>query len=228
MYIRRGFRKVHGAGVYLEWIGERRVRYGGAEIVSGCCRLGMTGLETAGAVASLVMARVTTATLIALIVYTIETHKLRLEAQRQNENSMMPVVIIQSGYFPPHERFNGLVVRNLGAGAAFNIRVKSIEILGNPATFEYPRTLAPGQVEFVAISGLREAKMGPSGSYDDGKIHGAGDLLRSLKSIPDTKNTEGVITYTSAGGKQYRTTMTFNHESVDPESFIVSNSVLGI
>ena len=44
---------------------------------------GMTGLETAGAFASVGTACVATVTLGVLIWYTIETHKLRLEAQRR-------------------------------------------------------------------------------------------------------------------------------------------------
>src|SRR5665213_702779 len=87
----------------------------------------MTGLETAGAIASIVTTAVTTLTLIALIWYTVETHHLRREAQRQNENSMMPIVVCQSVYVQgQHAGASRPVIRNLGSGPAFNVYMNSI------------------------------------------------------------------------------------------------------
>ena len=182
----------------------------------------MTGLETAGAVASIMTACVTMATLGVLIWYTIETHKLRLEAQRQNENSMMPIVMFQSVYTQgQHAGISRLVIRNLGSGPAFNVYVGPMEISGKPAQFEYPRMLSPGQENFVSISGLREAKQDSYGGYDDGKIHNTRDLLQAVRATPEILETNGVITYTSASGKKYGTTFTIDHRSGDTESFIV-------
>jgi hypothetical protein len=186
----------------------------------------MTGLETAGAIASLVTACVTTATLMVLIWYTVETHKLRLEAQRQNEHSMMPIVVFQSVYMrgqPTGQ--NRLVMRNLGAGPAFNVQFGPMRISGKPASFDHPRTLASRQDEFVAITGLREAMTSPIGQYDDGKIHDANDLLNAFKSTSDILETPGVITYTSASGKQYRTMFTIDHKAGNTESLVVFNGV---
>ncbi|MGB9455389.1 MAG: hypothetical protein WCB12_05065 [Bryobacteraceae bacterium] len=180
----------------------------------------MTGLGTAGAIGSIVTALATTAALIVLIWYTVETHKLRLEAQRQNEHSMMPVVAFQTGYFPPHTKSSSLVVSNLGSGPAFNIRISSIQLSGRAAVFEHPFVLAPGQHEFVALSGLREPKVDQAGGYDDGKIHAAYDLLKALKSASDILETKFVITCTSTSGKNYRSKFTLGHKSDDVESFV--------
>lgn len=181
----------------------------------------MTGLETAGAVASIVTTAVTTATLIVLIWYTVETQKLRREAQRQNENSMMPIVAAQTGYFEPYVKSSCLAIRNLGSGPAFNIQISSIQISGKSGVFEHSRTLAPGQVEILAVAGIREVKIGPSGGYDDGKIRSAAELLESLRSAPSTQETKANITYTNASGKKYRTTFTIDNEAHDSESLVV-------
>src|SRR5260370_39247063 len=117
----------------------------------------MTGLETAGAIASIVTTAVTTATLIVLIWYTVETQRLRREAQRQNENSTMPIVMFQSVYVRGQNiTVSRPVIRNLGSGPAFNVSVSPITLSGRTVTFEHPRTLAPGQEEYVAVSGTRE------------------------------------------------------------------------
>lgn len=184
----------------------------------------MTGLEIAGAISSIVIAVVTTATLIVLILYTVETHKLRLEAQRQNENSIMPIVMLQSVFVQgQHVGISRPSIRNLGSGPAFNVYVGPIQISGKAVKFEHPRLLAPGQDDFVAVSGLREATLGPTGAYDDGKIHHTYDLLKAFKSGPDNE-TKGVITYTSASGKEYRTSFTIDH-AADDESFARFNGV---
>ena len=192
-----------------------------------CYRLRMTGLETVGAVASIVIAAATTATLGVLIWYTIETYKLRREAQRQNENVMKPIVALQSvsvrGQYAGTPR---PIIRNLGSGPAFNVCMEALRIAGRTATFEHPRTLAPGQDEFVIISGLRETtKQGPTGNFEDGKIRHTYELLKDLKATPDIMQTNGTITYQSASGKKYRTTFTMDHKSDDTESFIVFGGV---
>src|SRR5579863_4308624 len=89
----------------------------------------MTGLETAGAISSIVIAVVTTATLIVLIWYTVETHKLRVEAQRQNEHSIMPIVMLQSVFVQgQHVGISRPAIRNLGSGPAFNVYVGPMQI----------------------------------------------------------------------------------------------------
>src|SRR6266478_4025758 len=98
----------------------------------------MTGLETAAAIASIVTTVVTALTLIVLIWYTQETHKLRLEAQRQNENSSMPIVVLQSTNIGGHTVINNCpVIRNLGSGPAFNVSIGSLSISEKPAAFEH-------------------------------------------------------------------------------------------
>ena len=182
----------------------------------------MTELETAGAVASIVTTAVATATLIVLTWYTVETQKLRREAQRQNENSMMPLVMFQSVYIQgQHAGASRLVIRNLGPGPAFNVYMDSISLFDKSVAFEHPRTLAPGQEEFVAVSGLGEAKVDSVGQHDDGKIHHTYGLLKALKENMDAMETKGVITYRSALGKKYRTDFTMDHKREDAESFVV-------
>jgi hypothetical protein len=186
----------------------------------------MTGLETAGAIASIVTTAVTTATLVVLIWYTVETQRLRREAQRQNENSMMPIVIFQSVYVKGQNiTVSRPVIRNLGSGPAFNVTIDPITLLGKTMVFEHPRTLAPGQEEYVAISGTREAKRDSAGGYDDGKIHHTQNFLKLLKSSPGGVPTKGVIAYASAAGKKYKTTFAMNSKCDDPESFIVFEGV---
>lgn len=180
----------------------------------------MTGLETAGAIASIVTTAVTAATLIVLIWYTVETQRLRREAQRQNENSIMPIVMFQSvSVRGQHLTVSRPVIRNLGSGPAFNVSVDPMTLAGKTVTFEHPRTLAPGQEEFVAVSGTREPKLDSAGGYDDGKIHHTQDFLKLVKSSPDT--VLGGITYAGAAGKKYRTTFAMNQQCDDPESFII-------
>jgi hypothetical protein len=166
------------------------------------------------------MAAVTTATLIVLIWYTVETYKLRLEAQRQSENSIMPIVMLQSVYVQgEHMGISRPTIRNLGSGPAFNVYVGPMQISGKAVVFEHPRMLAPGQDEFVAVSGLRQAMRHSDGGFDDGKIHHTNDLRMAFKSTQDVAETTGVITYMSASGKKYRTTFTVDHTS-DDESFV--------
>ena len=127
----------------------------------------MTELETAGAVASIVTTAVATATLIVLTWYTVETQKLRREAQRQNENSMMRLVMFQSVYIQgQHAGASRLVIRNLGPGPAFNVYMDSISLFDNSV-----------------------------GQHDDGKIHHTYGLLKALKENMDAMETKGVITY---------------------------------
>ena len=112
------------------------------------------------------------------------------------------------------------MIRNLGSGPAFNIQIGSIQIGEKLGAFEHPIVLASGQDEFATVSGLREAKQDQVGGYDDGKIHAAGDLLGVLKSIPGTRETKCVIRYTNTSGKQYRTSLTLDHNAGDIESFV--------
>src|SRR6266571_6025169 len=78
----------------------------------------MTGIETAGAIASIVTAGATSVTLAVLIWYTIETHKLRREAQRQNESALLPIVVIEE---PPQDNPDAFIIRNIGKGPAFQV-----------------------------------------------------------------------------------------------------------
>jgi hypothetical protein len=78
----------------------------------------MTGIEAAGAVASIVTAGATTVTLAVLIWYTIETHKLRKAAQRQNESALLPIVVIEE---PSQDDPEAFVIRNIGKGPAFQV-----------------------------------------------------------------------------------------------------------
>lgn len=78
----------------------------------------MTGLETAGAVASIATAVATTVTLAVLIWYTIETHRLRKESQRQNEIALLPLVVVEEPYEEHPDAFG---IRNIGRGPAFQV-----------------------------------------------------------------------------------------------------------
>jgi hypothetical protein len=78
----------------------------------------MTGIETAGEIASILTAGATTATLGVLIWYTIETYKLRKEAQKQNESAVLPIVVIEE---PSQDDPEAFVIRNIGKGPAFQI-----------------------------------------------------------------------------------------------------------
>lgn len=96
----------------------------------------MTGLQTAGAIASIVTTGVTTLTLIVLIWYTIETHKLRREARRQNEVSVMPMLAVLND--SPSDRDNRrILLINVGRGPAFNLSIDPLRWEGRELQIEH-------------------------------------------------------------------------------------------
>jgi hypothetical protein len=106
--------------------------------------------------AQVVVALATVVTLIFLIVYTVETRRLRLaaqsqvaEAQRQTQLSRMPLVVVDYGFHAKGEggEFRMPVIRNVGPGPAFNV---NIEGLGG-IEFRHPRTLASGETQSVTM-----------------------------------------------------------------------------
>jgi hypothetical protein len=81
-----------------------------------------TDLTRVQAIASIVLTASTVATLVVLIIYTILTYGLRnaavgqvAAANKQNENSFLPVVVLDV------DSKGRLVIRNVGAGPAFDV-----------------------------------------------------------------------------------------------------------
>jgi len=68
---------------------------------------------------------VLTATLVALVWYTWETHRLRRETQRQVEVQQRPFVILEPTARTHSGDLLGLKMKNIGNGTAVNIRVGS-------------------------------------------------------------------------------------------------------
>jgi len=77
-------------------------------------------LHDASSIASLVTTLATVLTLAVLVWYTIETYKIRVEAQRQTSNDLMPVVVLELRS-DPGLMYHPLGVRNIGRGPAFSI-----------------------------------------------------------------------------------------------------------
>jgi hypothetical protein len=162
----------------------------------------------------------TGATLLVLIWYTVETYRLRKAAQAQVESGMMPMVVFQFCRVK-QETHNGFqwenrpVVRNLGAGPAFNVSIRPVPVGDKAAEFEFPRMLAPAEEQFVAICGLRDKE-----AFDGGRVRTTRPFLTALQSCKDRTSTRGCITYTSAIGKTFATMFTILHDSSEVDAAV--------
>jgi hypothetical protein len=64
-------------------------------------------------------------TLFVLVVYTLETLKLRRAAQRQNEIAVVPMLAVYLGS-QPNESARDIYLENVGPGPAFNISIDKV------------------------------------------------------------------------------------------------------
>jgi hypothetical protein len=165
----------------------------------------MNFLQEASAYANIFLAVLTPFTLVVLIIYTCETRKLRLLAQKQLEVLMMPLLTFDS--LSIAGSLESPVIRNVGKGAAFNIEIESLD--ERWMCKDYPRVLGPEQkVRITLVLG--------------------GDQLESLNQrtvlSEDVDNTlepmdQRTFSITCQGptGKKYRSTLSVQLASGDLE-----------
>ena len=123
-------------------------------------------------------------TLVVVLVYTVETYKLRRAAQAQtdetrrllkeakiqNERSILPVVTIEGARgIPVSEGANmpafQTVISNLGSGPAFNISIDPLRGPGAAIRFEHTTALAPGDQQPIWMVVTEDGKQVTSGAY---------------------------------------------------------------
>src|SRR5579872_2318666 len=103
--------------------------------------------------------------------YTVETARLRREAQKQNDHAVMPIVTLEGAMDLPcvEEGANmqscKVVVRNVGRGAGFNIAIEPLKGLGTVLRFHTVTTLAAGNRQPVMMSVVEDGKGAHSQAY---------------------------------------------------------------
>jgi hypothetical protein len=107
--------------------------------------------------ATIAVSVLTLATLLVLIWYTIETSRLRRTAERQNEDSLRPILSLEFNYQYSGQRKHIVLmkIKNLGKGPAFNIALTSVQGATDAKRFGLivKDLLAVGEMDTVAIQG---------------------------------------------------------------------------
>jgi len=181
--------------------------------------------------ASMALTVLTAITLFFLIRYTLETIRLRRsaqeqttvtasllkEAQRQNEQSLLPIVAlglqmkpVDEGHLVPIEwaepqrRCRVLLLRNVGNGPAFNVAIRPVAGNTSVISFCHSDHLAVGEEEIVAPLLTREdPPFSTSGLEEIEKGVRSGELALPHKIL---------ISYKSVSGSRYRTTQTLQND----------------
>ena len=170
-------------------------------------------------------------TLLVLIWYTLETTRLRRsaqeqttvtsrllrEAQRQNEQSMLPIVALSLQLRPVDEgrlaqtewagaqrRF--LVLRNVGNGPAFNVAIRPLAGRASQmCSFCHSDHLAAGEEEVVApLLTRKDSPFNTSGLEEIEKEARSGEL-----QVPHRV----LVSYRSASGARYQTTQVLQNDA---------------
>jgi hypothetical protein len=130
-----------------------------------------------------------------LVWYTWETMRLRRVASAQRELQLRPLVILE-----PHEK--GFVVRNVGHGAALNIRIDDVILSeSEDVVIRFPRLLP-------VLAGGASAEL-PAESFKRGKS--AGDFfLAHLDPVYATLDLRVRVRFQNAEMKPYVVTESLN------------------
>jgi hypothetical protein len=154
------------------------------------------------------------ATLLVLIWYTIETYKLRVEAQKQNHTSAMPVVEFGSLFRHWEIYMDGqprptstefLCIRNIGVGPALNIKLRLAKWGDEQATYVHTAALGAGKEQAISI--MLKGVDGP-----ERIIHNPDFLQRHCKG---ESTTAGWITYCDVSGIPYQTKFTVDFDTLE-------------
>jgi len=149
-----------------------------------------------------------------IVLYTIETSRLRQEAQRQNDNATMPIVMLEAARdMPCNEDANmpsfKAVLRNLGRGAAFNIDVDPLNGPDTLIRFRHTTSLASGDRQPVLMT-LRE-------SGNEVHTTSYSSVQRMFHSHQMASQAQETIHYADLNGKRYRTILTFDYDNITKE-----------
>jgi len=127
--------------------------------------------------------------------YAFETRIMVKEIIKQNELSLMPVIIIYSHY-------KNLYIKNIGKGTALNISIKSMAPVNNntkaPPKWEEIPLLLPGGKEILKVK-----------SDSDGMFTSV-----TLNSLFATTNCNIEVEYTSINGTTYRSLITAGKDGI--------------
>jgi len=105
-------------------------------------------------------------TLIVLIKYTIETHKLRKESEKQTELQLRPFIILTS-----HEQKRVYYFRNIGNGTAMKVNLKSITVNDKKLEFwekDYLNPLEPCPLRVEKIDNIKAPPHSPYKYFQSG------------------------------------------------------------
>ena len=189
--------------------------------------------------ASITLTALTAITLVVLIKYTRETVRLRRsaqdqttvtasllkEAQRQNEQSLLPIIAlslqwkpVDVGHMapddwvepPPRRRF--LLLRNIGNGAAFNVAIRPVSGDTLLVSFHHSDHLAAGE-ESIATPILARKDQPLSGS-------GLGDLEQAARSREIELPHRILVSYKNVSGAQYSTTQDLRNDATTGELIV--------
>ena len=147
--------------------------------------------------------------------YTVETTRLRREAQRQNDQAVMPIVALEPAMDWPwlDEGANigshKVALRNVGLGAGFNIEIDSLKGPGAAIRFHTVTTLAAGDRQPVMMSVVESGK--------DAHGHAYGLIQRMFHGYQLGPRASLVIRYGDVHGKRYETTMVFDYDTFTKE-----------
>jgi hypothetical protein len=150
-----------------------------------------------------------------ILFYTRETWKLRQEAQRQNDQAVMPIVMLECATDLPYNEpganmpSSTTVARNLGRGAAFNIEIESLNGSETVIQFHPLSSLAAGDRQPVMMSIHEEGKLVHSHAY--------GHIQRMFHNHQLVTHASGIIRYVDVNGKGYRTILTFHYDNFTKE-----------
>jgi hypothetical protein len=167
----------------------------------------MSGLEHAGAIASLATAFITLITLIVLIWYTVETYRLRKAAQTQTEIATMPIVSFDIVPFKDYEVYVELpAVRNVGSGPAFDVQFQPVKLEDRSIEFSRIPVLRAGADVRVALT----VKIG----HREKAIFCKEDIADAIPANLN-KTSQSTIQYRNAAGLLYQTTYFFGFSKQD-------------
>ena len=160
---------------------------------------------------------------VVLILYTIETYKLRRatqkllrEAQNQNEHSIEPIVTLERANDlhilekAPHMPAVQVVIRNLGLGVAFNIDVEPLRGPNTTIRFVPTMSLAAGQREPVLLVVTEDGKQVVSGAHEL--------IQRMFHSNELDEGARSIVRYADVTGKRYRTTIIYHYDRQSRET----------
>lgn len=154
------------------------------------------------------------ATLIVLLCYTYETHRIRKIYAQQRDLSLLPALML---YLRQRVNDKRLVIRNIGMGAATGVKILPEKLKVDRQTLEYRfnlldsnDTLVPNEEREVNVSDYVDDEQSTSVDSSFIALHDP-EISRSSKDTGEKKIT---ISYRDIIGRPYNTVIVFSCKGI--------------